>query len=98
MREPDERTVIRFNTSHRGDGYTYVAFRIPGSKSGGESWCSECHAHDYWGALEDRFPFNGIVTWPQIVKFACDRPIEIATQWKTHPDWQRPSWYDRYFE
>ena len=106
MKEPEAGTVIKFNTSHRVNGYTYVCFRIPGSRPGTESWystgvqqaaCPKCHATDIWGELQDRFPFNGIVTWEQIVKFAADRPIRIATEWQVHPDWQRPDWYDRYF-
>lgn len=94
MQEPDVSTVIRFKTSHLDTGYayTYVAFRIPGSEPGEVSWYStgtpqDCH-----------FPFDGIVTWEQILEFVGDKPIEIATEWKIHPDWQRPSWYDRYFE
>lgn len=93
MREPDEMTVIRFSTNRRG-GYTYVAFRIPRSQPGEASWYPTgiqqfmgCHAEDISGGLEQRFPFHGIVTWEQIVEFAADNPIYIATQWKTHPDW-----------
>lgn len=86
MREPDEGTVIRFRTSHIAVyAYTYVAFRIPGSEPGEASWYSTGSPQD------DYFPFDGIVTWGQILEFAGDKPIEIATEWKTHPDYyQRP--------
>ncbi len=52
--------------------------------------CRECRAHDPYGSPDRRFPFEGIVTWDHILEFAGDKPIEIATQWETHPDWQRP--------
>jgi hypothetical protein len=85
MREPDAGTVIKFNTSHRGTGYTYVAFRIFRSEPGEASWYP---TGIQW---EEHFPFNGIVTWEQILEFVGGKPIEIATEWKTHPDWQRSS-------
>jgi hypothetical protein len=92
--EPDAGTVVRFSTNRHG-GYTYVTFRITNSGPGEASWyptgvqqCMECYTEDSESAFEAYFPFNGIVTWEQILEFAADNPIYIATQWQVHPDWR----------
>ena len=94
IHEPDGGTIIRFSTNRHG-GYTYVAFRIPHSGPGEASWyptgvqqCMECYVEDNESELQAYFPFNGIVTWEQILEFADDNPIYIATQWQVHPDWR----------
>jgi hypothetical protein len=99
IHEPDGGTIIRFSTNRHG-GYTYVAFRIPHSGAGEASWyptgvqrCMECYVEDNEGELQACFPFNGIVTWGQILEFAADNPIYIATQWQVHPDRRGRSGY-----
>jgi len=103
MSEPEELTVIRFNTSHKGDGYTYVAVRVANARPGDTSWyvttsqpvscsCDNC------AQIASYFPFGGCVTWAEILEFAGDHRIDIATQWETHPDWRKPPWLDRWLE
>lgn len=100
MQEPEIGTVIRFNTSHTGGGYTYVAFRSHPSEPGDMSWYStgiQQSRNPIYADMDEinpdgYFPFEGVVTWQQILDFANGRMIEIATGWKPHPDWKPPRW------
>lgn len=103
MREPPGSAVIKFNTSHRGDGYTYVAVRIANTAPGGLSWyvtTSEpfCHRCDESADTCGHFPFGGNVTWAEILQFVGDHRIDIATHWEPHQDWRKPPWLDRWLK
>lgn len=95
MQQPPPYSTVRFGSFRPGGkrGYTWVAYRVPLRGSDDSLWYVTGG-----GWSPDDFPFDGCVTWQQILDFVEDRPIEQATGWELLPDWPAPPWYDEWIK
>lgn len=85
--EPSPGSVVRFTKSRR---YTYVCYRIQDDPTWDDPtpWYTTS-SFDTWYDRDARYPQLGKeASWADIVHFAEDDPIEVATRWKTLPEFE----------